>query len=848
MKRLRPLLLLLLLSSQLGALAQNRISLTLPQEMTSLRLALKAEDEVSATGLKEDLICDGMPHLYTATAKEVILSGRFLEVDCSDNALSAIDLSKTTAIRRLNCARNNLSALNVSSLRMLSHLDCSDNTIQQLNLENNAKLIDLNCSYTGVVNFDLTNQQNLEVLRCQSNSNMDGYAVTTLHLEKCPRLKVLDCTQNKIRALDLSQNTELEELYCGSNNISSLSLSANKKLKTLVCSDNFGKIVMSGGLRQSPAGGLTKLDLSANTALTTLICGSNDISQLSLSTNTELEHLDCSALLITELDVKPLTKLRTLYCSCKTLNSIDLSQSRMLEEISCNWTGISEINLSNCPNLKTLSVGHNKLSDLDLSGLSKLETLSCYSNKNLKTLNLSHTPALRKLECYDCMISELDLAANKQLTLLSCYENQFSADGMSRTIASLPKRSPTDQACIIAINTDDDAGDKNVVLSKDVKVARDKSWLVLNHNEYSNRRNREIYYGSDAAPCEEVVTLTFNKKKGETISFMMMKAGKITITGLKEELSPNADDYPSSYTLTDPVVTFKGQIEGLEISENQGLAAIDLSKASNIRILSCPNNEVTGKIDLEDCFYLSSIDVHGNKIEEVELGEHPYLLKADFSDNQISKWSAKAGNLSELKISNNRLTKLDIKESTRLKRLYCQHNELKELKPKSALLRYISCFGNAIDYRESNDLVEEGLPDLSTSETFGEMIFLDSKDAKEHNAISPEDVAKGLSLGWDIYDLYGNQGVRGIPHPGTVGVDAPMVQQVKIYPNPTVDLLHLEGFAPDMELLLIDLASGQLCQTMRAGTDGRATISLSRYPAGLYLIQAGGEAYKIVKE
>ena len=72
----------------------------------------------------------------------------------------------------------------------------------------------------------------------------------------------LNCSQNEIRALDVSKNTVLTELWCDLNTLSTLDVSKNTALTTLWCQDN----------------NLSSLDVSKNTALTELYCHHNKIT------------------------------------------------------------------------------------------------------------------------------------------------------------------------------------------------------------------------------------------------------------------------------------------------------------------------------------------------------------------------------------------------------------------------------------------------------------------------------------------------------------------------------------------------------------------------------------------
>jgi Leucine-rich repeat (LRR) protein len=151
---------------------------------------------------------DTVTTLYISAKQITDLSGiqhftDLKELDCNDNLISFLDLSKNTKLEILECSRNQLSWLDVSNNPWLIQLWCMDNQIADLD-------------------------------------------VTML-----PQLKYFYCSGNELKSLDVTQNGSLERLYIGGNEISDLDVSGNLLLKDLDCSGN----------------ALGKLDISSNTQL-----------------------------------------------------------------------------------------------------------------------------------------------------------------------------------------------------------------------------------------------------------------------------------------------------------------------------------------------------------------------------------------------------------------------------------------------------------------------------------------------------------------------------------------------------------------------------------------------------
>ena len=112
-------------------------------------------------------------------------------------------------------------------------------------------------------------------------------------IEYFKKLKILDCSYNKITKLDTSSNSDLEHLTCNRNQLTQLIVSGNNALKSLTCGDNQ----------------LTDLDVSSNSSLTLLSCRNNQLRSLNLSHNSNLMSLDCDNNQLTFLDLSNNVKL-----------------------------------------------------------------------------------------------------------------------------------------------------------------------------------------------------------------------------------------------------------------------------------------------------------------------------------------------------------------------------------------------------------------------------------------------------------------------------------------------------------------------------------------------------------
>ena len=197
----------------------------------------------------------------------------------NDNYLSDTEIN---AVESINCADKGISDLSgISHFTALETLNCFDNQLTSLDVSKNTALIYLDCYGNQLTSLDVSKNTALTYLDCGRNQ------LTSLDVSKDTALTELDCRSNQLTKLDVSKNTALTELDCRSNQLTKLDVSKNTVLTTLYCWDNQ----------------LTKLDVSKNTALTDLACYNNQLTSLDVSKNTALTYLDCDNNQLTSLDI-----------------------------------------------------------------------------------------------------------------------------------------------------------------------------------------------------------------------------------------------------------------------------------------------------------------------------------------------------------------------------------------------------------------------------------------------------------------------------------------------------------------------------------------------------------------
>jgi hypothetical protein len=200
---------------------------------------------------------------------------------CSNNLISALDLSQNTLLKELHCHENfNLKALDLSTNTNLEVLTTwMGDEFKALDLKNNSKLRKLLWQSRGLGKLDISNLNDLTYLYL-------GVGDASFNLGNKPKLDTLILTYTKLTSLDLTKTPNLVSLELGEG-LESVDLSALKGLRRLSCFNS----------------AFTELNLSSNTLLTEFF--GNGLKQL-----THLDLRFCKDLVkLTVLDSPKLTNI-----------------------------------------------------------------------------------------------------------------------------------------------------------------------------------------------------------------------------------------------------------------------------------------------------------------------------------------------------------------------------------------------------------------------------------------------------------------------------------------------------------------------------------------------------------
>ena len=275
-----------------------------------------------------------------------------------DGLLTADDLAKVTY---MNCSNEKSDYIDkgkrLASLKgieyftSLTDLNCEDNEIVELDVSKNTELVELDCSINKIKSLDISRNAKLEDLIADHNNLEQLYTGSNTAIE------TIDCYCNKLTELDLSANTALDELTCYSNKLTRLALPSS--IYKLECQDN-----QLTSLDLSSRAGIHYVDCHDNRIasisldgcghLSTLYCYNNLLASLNVSNIRELNKLNCSNNRIASLELKGNAGLYELECSNNPLTSLDLSECA---------SDLYKFNCKNCA--LTIDVGVGRTFGLD---------------------------------------------------------------------------------------------------------------------------------------------------------------------------------------------------------------------------------------------------------------------------------------------------------------------------------------------------------------------------------------------------------------------------------------------------------------------------------------------------
>lgn len=526
-------------------------------------------------------------------------------LNCSNNVIVNLDLTKNSSLTGLDCSSNALVSLIVKNNNNASlvNFDARNNPSLTCIAVDDASQIgamwqkDAGASYADncVAVSTFIPDDNFEQLlidRGIDTGPLDNYVLTSAisgitmldvsgenienltGIEGFAALTTLDCSSNLLFELDVSQNLSLTNLICFNNYLSQLDVAINTSLVALNCSNNR----------------LSQLDVSTNTTLEELIVDSNFLTSLDLSANSNLQILNCNSNNLPDggLNLASNTGLLELFCSDNNFVNLDVTQNAMLTKLDISGNRLSMIDLTQNGGLQDLDASSNFIVSIDLTANTALDTLNVSSNL-LQALSLTNNIALRLINAENNQLMSMDLSTNSMLETLFLASNEVMTLDL------------TNNSMLSILDVD-----KNRLATLDVSG---------NLNLLSLSCANNFLPALDLTSSVSLVSLNFDDNDLMNI-----------------DISANAD------------------LESLSFSRNS-LSTIDVSSNPLLANLSADNNQLTA-LDLTNNAEIQLLSLTGNAITALDLTLQTKLISLAVSSNELTSLNLKNGNNVNLEVLN----------------------------------------------------------------------------------------------------------------------------------------------------------------------------------------------------
>lgn len=353
-------------------------------------------------------------------------------LDCANNELKSLDLSRNTKLAFLDCRFNQLEELNIKQNLALTHVYCNNNRLKVLHVENKEGLQYLQCGNNQIKSLDVSSSISLEELLCYENQ------LTELHMNRHIKLTKLYAYDNNLTNLNVGECEKLSELLVANNQIENLDISqcSYTALKRLDAMNNsmLKKIWVT---RLFDKGMMWKFDVPDDVTITIRfhIGETSDITQSISNTglrkyiqdaiNKELAEYDIDGAkgTLSSTEAAAVLQLNVANKELVGIDGIEFFTGLKYLDFSNNKVKSKRfVRLSNNKLLETLIFSNNSVPEVDISECKLLQHLDCSNNK-LKYLDLSQNTKLISLSCKQNSMTELDISRNQELEELLCSNN-----------------------------------------------------------------------------------------------------------------------------------------------------------------------------------------------------------------------------------------------------------------------------------------------------------------------------------------------------------------------------------------------------------------------------------------
>lgn len=332
-----------------------------------------------------------------------------IELNCSFNGLSELDITSLSKLQYLTCGGQDLTLTMTAAQKEIWDATWSqDNSgvniiVAGADNEEDGTTITIKNTELAVALQDYLGADKVSIDPDYGYAIMkkeDVLAVTELDFEDGKykitslsgigffvNLKSLNCTYMGLEQCDFSENKMLEYVRVQYNNLTTLDLSNCPNLNTLICS-----------YMES----LTSLNLTGCTKLSNLQAQSIGLTELNIPNPEAMTNFLTPAGV--DIDLTPYINLSGLGLDNRNLENLDMIPENIksqLRFLKIDNNSLTQLDLTEYTNLQTLACSYNQIEELNITPLEKLQNLSCLQRGDINLLLTLTQVQLERLEQND---------------------------------------------------------------------------------------------------------------------------------------------------------------------------------------------------------------------------------------------------------------------------------------------------------------------------------------------------------------------------------------------------------------------------------------------------------------
>ncbi len=326
----------------------------------------------------------------TLSALDLSSNVRLSELNCSYNSIETLTLS-SASLKRLDCSNNALSSLDLSRTTSLEYLECADNKIKELDLSQLSRLTYLYCERNRLLSVDLLSNPILSVASLTGQESPVNVPMKSTDGRFIVDLRGVIAPNDPASITDVTGEC-LDDIFSGTFDAKSCAAAFEKNALYVTY---FFDVALAGGGTQpmsvkaatGPVGkeyvSLTEKEVPDRAFREFLhqLLGADASGRADANAVKRTTVIDCSGLGISDLTgISIFTELAELYADNNSLSFLDLTKNENLVKVHCSHNELKELRLPVMRGIRSeLDCSYNKLSSLSLKN--EIRHIDCSHNE-----------------------------------------------------------------------------------------------------------------------------------------------------------------------------------------------------------------------------------------------------------------------------------------------------------------------------------------------------------------------------------------------------------------------------------------------------------------------------------